>query len=133
MLKRIACAILLLFVSFSVNAESELKLGFVVQSFHYDRDTPFNESHNGIYLKYDHIAIGTYLNSHNNQSIFVAYESNSINIENIEVSLLSGFANNYGNESMAWGEYMPIVGANIHLGYVRISITPMAIVFGAEF
>lgn len=110
---------------------TDLAIGTLLKSHHFD-DEDYNESHNGIYLKIEDWAVGTYKNSANVQSSFVTYNSKIYNNRRFEVDLVYGVANGYEGWVLAQGDYLPILGLSAQWKYLKAMLSYDVVAFGLE-
>lgn len=115
---------------------SDIAIGTILKSYHFDKDKydyhDYNESHDGIYIVVNRWSAGTYINSANERSVFVTYNSNLYRSNSIAVDFTSGIANGYEGWENAQGDYLPILGFSAQLTYLKTFLTYDAVTFGIE-
>ena len=112
-------------------ATSDVAIGTILTSHHFDNED-YNETHNGIYLSIDEWTLGTYKNSGNDQSNFVTYNSEIYRKHQLEVDLVIGLADGYGDWELARGEYLPILGFSTKWTYFKTMMSYDVVAFGLE-
>lgn len=123
--------------SFNRALESNrIVIGTILKSYHFEKDKydyhDYNDSHDGIYLMVNSWSAGTYINSADNRSVFVAYNSNLYRNNSIAVDIISGIANGYEGWENAQGDYLPILGFSAQWTYLKTFLTYDAMTFGLE-
>lgn len=113
-------------------AQADLAIGTISYSQHFDsKAEKWNESHNGIYVKYNHLAVGRFDNSYGDESRFIAAEF--ILSEHWSASL--GIADGYEAtaSSRGGGGYLPMAFVTYRSSVIRVNLTSDAVVLGVEF
>lgn len=115
---------------------SEIAIGTILKSYHFDKDKydyhDYNENHDGIYFVVNRWSAGTYINSANERSVFVTYNSNLYRNNSIAVDFTSGIANGYEGWENAQGDYLPILGFSAQWAYLKTFLTYDAVTLGIE-
>lgn len=111
--------------------ESEMAIGTIIDSYHFS-DYNYNESHNGLYISMNQWTVGTFLNSVNEQSVMVTYDSNLYRKESFKVDLVAGLANGYERMEYAQNGYLPLLGVSAQWRFLKTVLLPNAVAFGIE-
>jgi hypothetical protein len=111
--------------------QSRISIGTILKSHHFN-DQDYNETHNGIYLSVDNWSLGTYLNSGNEQSVFVTYNPSLYRTRSVEINMVAGVADGYDGWEMAQGEYLPLLGVSAQWMYLRTMLSYDVVAFGFE-
>ena len=114
--------------------ETKMAVGVLLTSHHFKKydDYDYQESNNGIYLNIESWSTGTYRNSADEQSAFVAYNSNLYKNGLFQVGLVTGIANGYDGWQNAQGDYMPILGFSTQWAYLKTILSYDALALGIE-
>ena len=110
---------------------TRISVGTILKSHHF-RDNDYNETHHGIYLHVDQWSVGTYLNSGDEQSVFVTYNPEIYSSKALAVNLVAGVADGYEGWNMAQDEYLPIVGVSANWMNIRTMLSFDLVAFGFE-
>lgn len=113
---------------------SDIAIGTILRSYHFDKYDyhDYNETHEGLYLTVNSWSAGTYINSADNRSVFVTYNSNLYRKNSIAVDFVSGIANGYEGWENAQGDYLPILGFSAQWTYLKTILTYDAMTLGIE-
>ena len=122
--------------SSKVLENNDIAIGTILKSYHFDKDKydyhDYNETHDGIYIVVNSWSAGTYINSANERSVFVSYNSNLYRNHSIAVDFTSGIANGYEGWENAQGDYLPILGFSAQWTYLKTFLTYDAVTLGIE-
>lgn len=110
---------------------TKISLGTIYRSHHFKKDD-YNETHNGIYLSVEEWSLGTYENSGSEQSVFLTYNPNLYRAHSLEVNLVTGVADGYGNSDYARNGYMPILGVSAKWMNMKAMLSPNVVALGVE-
>lgn len=110
---------------------TRMTIGTIFKSHHFN-DDDFNQAHNGIYVSLENWSMGTFRNSGNTQSNFVAYNPNLYRWSSLEVNLVAGMADGYEDWKYAQNGYLPILGVSAQWQYLKTMLTPNVVAFGIE-
>ena len=69
--------------------ESQMSIGTIINSYHFS-SYDFNETHGGLYIRMNQWTVGTFLNSVEEQSVMVTYNSNLYKKESFKIDLVAG-------------------------------------------
>jgi len=111
--------------------ESEMAIGTILNSYHFSHYN-FNETHGGLYISMNEWTVGTFLNSVEEQSVMVTYNSNLYKKESFKVDLVAGLANGYERMEYAQNGYLPILGVSAQWGFLKTVLMPNAVAIGVE-
>ena len=111
--------------------ESEMAIGTILNSHHFS-SYDFNETHGGMYISMNQWTVGTFLNSIDEQSVMVTYNSNLYKKESFKVDLVAGLANGYERMQYDINGYLPILGVSAQWKYLKTVLMPNAVVIGIE-
>jgi hypothetical protein len=111
--------------------ESEMAIGTILNSYHFS-SYDFNETHGGLYISMNQWTVGTFLNSIDEQSVMVTYNSNLYKKESFKVDLVAGLANGYERMEYDLNGYLPILGVSAQWKYLKTVLMPNAVAIGIE-
>ncbi len=111
--------------------ESEMAIGTILNSYHFS-SYDFNETHGGLYISMNQWTVGTFLNSIDEQSVMVTYNSNLYKKESFKIDLVTGLANGYERMQYDLNGYLPILGVSAQWGVLKTVLMPNAVVIGIE-
>ena len=110
---------------------SDIGIGTILYSSHFniDIDNP-NESHNGLYGRWNKWRAGGFKNSYGNNSLFVTREIDFIGPLSLNLGLANGYEENINNIK----GYLPIVAISYQTQYFWVSLNlQTVVVLGVEF
>ena len=122
---------LILLIMLTTQASAgDIAIGTISYSKHFSSkvENP-NESHAGMYVKYNSWAAGWFDNSYDDKSQFIAREFKI----GKHWSTSLGIANGYEQDINSDHGYLPLMFLTYHVSVVRINLTSDAVVFGVEF
>jgi hypothetical protein len=111
--------------------ESEMAIGTILNSYHFS-SYDFNETHGGLYISMNQWTVGTFLNSVDEQSVMVTYNSTLYKKESFKVDLVAGLANGYERMEYAQNGYLPVLGVSAQWGVLKTVLMPNAVAIGIE-
>ena len=111
--------------------ESEMAIGTILNSYHFS-SYDFNETHGGVYISMNQWTVGTFLNSIDEQSVMVTYNSNLYKKESFKLDLVAGVANGYERMEYDLNGYLPILGVSAQWGVLKTVLMPNAVAIGIE-
>ena len=111
--------------------ESEMAIGTILNSYHFSSYN-FNETHGGLYISMNQWTVGTFMNSVDEQSVMVTYNSNLYKKESFKVDLVAGAANGYERMQYDVNGYLPILGVSAKWKYLKTVLMPNLVAFGIE-
>jgi hypothetical protein len=111
---------------------SDWTAGLLLRSSHSDDEDITNEEHNGFYVGYRWLRLGTYENSYGERSSFAGAEGVLYQKSHFTVSVFGGVVDGYqGYGGHEW-EYLPMAGINVKLGFVKGWVTKGVVLYGLE-
>jgi len=111
--------------------ESEMAIGTILNSYHFS-SYDFNETHGGLYISMNQWTVGTFLNSVDEQSVMVTYNSNLYKKESFKVDFVAGLANGYERMEYDQNGYLPILGVSAQWGLLKTVFMPNTVAIGIE-
>lgn len=110
----------------------DIKLGLLLNSYHFDRDIPgvINEQNIGAYLESDKYAGGGYKNSYGDDSLFFTRKFHTP-IDNLDLFL--GAVSGYEKDKRNINGFLPMAGGSYTVGNTRVTVTPDLINMGLVF
>ena len=114
--------------------ENEISIGTILASHHFNKYDyhDYNETHNGLYINVNRWSTGTYINSADEQSVFITYNPNVYRNNSIKVNLVAGISNGYEGWEHAQGDYLAILGFSAQWTYLKTVLSYDAVAFGLE-
>jgi len=115
-MRELALAALILIWILEHGAEADVAVTTINFSHHFDEcgaTCTYNETHNGLFVNYNGILLGTYTNSYNEQSLGFGIEHHMGAWHNIDLSGSIIFATGYKRDSGSWGNLMLIPSVNV--------------------
>ncbi len=111
---------------------TEIAIGTILKSHHFDDEYDYNESHDGLYININRWSVGTYTNSSYSRSHFITYNSPLYRSRSLTVNFVTGVANGYEGWEHAQGDYLPIVGASARWSYLKAMLSYDVVAVGLE-
>jgi hypothetical protein len=103
------------------------RVSILMGSHHVGATVDFEETNPGIFLTWDRVTFGTYVNSYGRQSLAATYASPVLGGEDWSVELFAGAAyypENGRGFAVHLGDVVPIGGLQIHYGNLFAQILP---------
>lgn len=114
--------------------EAKIAIGTILRSHHFNKYDyhDYNETHNGVYININRWSTGTYVNSSDEQSVFVTYNPSLYLKGPLEINFVAGISNGYEGWEYAQGDYLPILGVSAQWMYLKTMLSYDALAFGLE-
>jgi hypothetical protein len=108
-----------------------ISIGTINYSKHYvEKDYYYEGDHQGVYIRVDHITVGTYKNSYRDRSFFAGYGDDIGSLGPVDFRWNLGGVSGYRDHSSWDHEVMPWGYVDAQLGFFNIMITPGAVAVG---
>lgn len=111
--------------------ESEMAIGTILNSYHFS-SYDYNETHGGLYISMNSWTVGTFMNSVDEQSVMVTYDSKLYGNKSFKINMVAGLANGYERMQYSQSGYLPLLGVSAQWGYLKTVLMPNVLAVGFE-